>query len=197
MFTIKFSVDSQRVKNHWVSKYKQEDLAPEVSAQTELFRKSVEQKWGKREMEVLSLIEKFTGLDIAGHFSVFILPPELEMAQYIDEENIEWGYGELYPNSIVVGLAHELIHCLTHDFYSTLSDDDKWIFHALIYLSADEELRFTLNGRAEYFTSPVLDTYHERLIETAKRILPFWKEYLSNPKGENIINLFEKIKDNT
>ena len=186
-------VDRPRIKEHWAAKF-QKDCPEEIFLNAQTFKETVENKWNQKQEIVIHKVEEMVGIDVAGTFNVFILPSELEEAQYLDEKTIEWGFSESCPNSIVIGLAHEIIHCITHDFYSTLSDDDKWFFHALVYLSADEEIRFVLNGKSEYFDSLVLHTYHPRLIETARNLLPYWKEYIANRNCRTIIDLFRELK---
>ncbi len=193
--TINIAADPERIKRHWSAKYAGENPTSEIIAQAEIFGDELDQAWKQSQETILSTIERITGLPVVGEFTVFVLPPELQEAQYLDATTIEWGYAEAYENSMVIGIAHELIHCVTHDFYSPLSDDEKWIFHALVYLSADEEVRFALNGRSEYFDLPTIGDYHERLIKTAKMILPLWKEHLENSQRSSLIAFFHELSN--
>jgi hypothetical protein len=193
MFKIQFITDKEKLENLWFSKYHKKP-EEKVFSETENFCREIETKWKEKEVIVLSLFKKITGLKLDGDFTVFVFHPKLEMAEYKDANTVYWGYGELYSNYIVVGITHELLHCLTNDFYIKLSDDEKWIFHALIYLSNDEELRFGLNGKDGYFTSPIIGTYHKKLTETTKNMLPYWKEYMNEKNSKNIIEFYEKVK---
>lgn len=161
---------------------------------SDAFKASITEKWNTHGSRIVSLLEEITGMSIEGEFNVHLLNPKLESAQYLNETDIEWGYDELFPNYSIIGLAHELLHCLTHEFYTRLSDDEKWLFHSLVYLSADEELYRYFTSNAEYFTTPILSTYHPRLIETARKVLPEWRKRMSDPQRKNLIEFFEELR---
>ena len=188
MVEIQFLVHKTRIEKYWIAKFNVNAVPRDVFIQTAARRRVIQGKWIEKEKIVISNLERITGIHAEGDFNVFVLPVELGIGHYLDKENIEWGYAELYENYSVIALAHELLHCLTHDFYSTVSDNNKWLFHALIYLSTDEELCFVLNGKSEYFSSPIADVYHPRLIATARNILPHWKTYRTNSQGRSIID---------
>ena len=192
---IHFVVNLARVREHWKLKFGTDAVAKASIMQAESLRTQMEQNWRDKESIILSSLKRITGLDTAGSFTAYVMPAELEIGHYLDEKNIEWGYPNLYENYSLIGIAHELIHCLTHHFYTSLSDDDKWLFHSIIYLSADEEIRFILNGKDDYFSSPIIATYHERLLATAKRILPYWKEHIASPSGKDIYTLFRDLQE--
>ena len=193
MLNIQFLVDNSKIKHYLFKKQGIENVPQKLLLEAEKFKKIVELKWKVKEPIISAVFEKLTGIKLEGKFVVSILPPSFEIAQYNDEHNIEWGYSELYPNYIVIGLTHELLHCLTHNFYTRLTDDQKWIFHSVIYLSIDEQLRFELNGKSEYFSAPIIETYHKRLIQTTKSILPHFLKYITETKPKNIFNFYKKI----
>ena len=192
MLHIQFLVDKEKVRGKWFLKY-HEKPEERILIETENFCREIEDKWKAKETLVSSAFKKITGIELRGEFIVFVFHPDLEMAEYLDARTIEWGYKEFYPNYLVIGIAHELLHCITHDFYTKLTDDEKWIFHSLVYLAIDEDLRFLLNGKAEYFSSSIIYTYHRKLIVTAKNILPKWEEYTANTNSKNIIDLYREL----
>ena len=193
MLRVKFIIDESKLEHFWALKHGTESLPKDFLLETEKFKKTVELKWKEKEELISLAFQELTGIRLEGEFVVFVLHPVLEIGQYDNEHDIEWGYDELFPNYIVMGIAHEILHCLTHAFYMTLTDDQKWIFHALIYLAIDEELRSKLNGEGEYFSSPIVDTYDKRLIQTAKNILPYHKKYIAESGLKNIFHFYEQI----
>ena len=123
-----------------------------------------------------------------------MLHPEIEMGSYIGDNIIEWGNPDYYDNYQLIGLCHEFLHVLTEKQYKeTKTEDEKWLLHSLIYLSVDEELRLHVNGDNGYFMSGVVDTYHSCLIETARKNLSAWKDYVTNNE-KNIIDLYENLR---
>ena len=186
MAQLDFIADTERI-----NKYRDEKELPlldseHLQSEAEDFRLLTQHRWEESGGEIIPQIEEITGLSIRGIFNIFTLLPGLEMGQYLDAQNIEWGLDELFPNYTTIGIAHELLHCVTHEFYDKLPDDEKWIFHAIVYLSADEELFRRIDASHEYFTSSILATYHPRLIESARHIFPYWQERMSNMQRKNI-----------
>jgi len=194
MLKLKFSTDVTKLKEYWTSKYRIDEIPSNVIIETKKFCALVEKKWTDQELIACPLFEEITGMQLDGEISVFIVHPDLATAQYTDARTIEWGYRELYPQYIAVGLSHEILHCLTHDFYVALSDDQKWVFHACIYLAIDEELRMRLTKNDAYFSSPILDTYHPRLIHIAKDLLPKWKAHILAKERGTIIDFYKNLK---
>jgi hypothetical protein len=192
MFTVKFVFDPARVKVKWAHKFP-ESFSDVIIEESEGYKSLVEKKWLESEEFLLEQLALITGLHPTGTYTVYTLHPNLEEGQYLSEHEIEWGYADLYPKYIILGLTHELLHCITHNFYEPLSDDEKWVFHALVYLSVDEELYRMLNSESEYFSCPILSTYHPRLIETAQCILPYWKERMQNDERENLYDFYKKL----
>jgi hypothetical protein len=192
MLNIQFAVNKEKIKNNWFLKYRK---TPEESiyTETENFCHEIEEKWKEKEVLICSACKNITGIEFQGDFLIFVFHPDLEIAEYVDTQTVKWGYRELYSNYIVIGIAHELLHCVTHDFYTKLDDGGKWLFHSLVYLSIDEELRFILNGKDEYFSSPIINTYHKKLISTAKKILSKWKKYMVDANPKNIIDFYKQI----
>ena len=193
MFNIRFLVDNQKIKRYFL-KRGVKNVPKGIFLETEKFKKTIESKWNKKESVILTVFRRITGIKLEGKFVVSVLHPSLEIAQYNDKQNIEWGYDELYPNYIIIGLSHELLHCLTHDFYITLTDGQKWVFHAIIYLSINEKLRFKLNGESNYFSMPRIETYHKRLIKIAKNILPYFLKYTTENRQKNIFDFYNSVR---
>ncbi len=198
MFSINFNVDLQRILEHW------NDARPNMAApadlvkQTKIFAQEVKNEWYRNEHAYVSKLAEVTGLNVEGNFTVYILPPVLEEAQYLNESEIEWGHSALFSNFISRGICHELLHCLTHEFYLALSDDEKWIFHALVYLSVDEEFYRHFHNTQEYFSSPAIESfYHPRLIETAKLLLPQWINFLKDKSTHTIYDVYNEIYSET
>lgn len=141
--------------------------------------------------------EKIIGPQPSAEATVLVLHPEIEIGSYIGDNIIEWGNPDFYENYQIIGLCHEFLHVLTEKQYKEAkTEDEKWLLHSLIYLSADEELRLRINGNNGYFMSGVVHTYHPRLIETAKKLLTDWKQYIADRKQKNIIELYESLRVN-
>ena len=195
MLNIRFAIDPARIADHWSQKFPSRPLPADILVTTGELRSGTERNWKSLEGKILPHIESVTGLKGEGTIRIFMLPTELDIGHYLDKETVEFGHGDLYPHYTMIGISHEIIHCLTHDFYAELSDDDKWLFHALVYLSADEEIRFLLNGKSDYFSSPVIETYHKRLLSSARLALPYWIEHMKDPQKESLYELFHRIKN--
>ena len=148
--------------------------------------------WKTKEARLIKELNLVTGLTPEGTYTVYALHPRLEEGQYIGKREIEWAYDDLYPNYMILGITHELLHCLTHDFYQSLSDDEKWVFHAMVYLSVDEEMYKRMNSVKEYFSSPILNSYHPRLITTARSILPYWEKRVQENFSGNLYDFYKE-----
>lgn len=194
MLKVNFIFDQSQLFIYWGKKHKGQKPSHRIIQENQEFKDLVEGKWKASELQVSSLFKKITGIKLQGNFDVFVLHPSLEIGHYVDERSVEWGYSELIKDYLVFGIAHELLHCLTHEFYVSLSEKDKWIFHAIVYLSMDEELRMELDSKGEYFDSPIVESYHKRLISTAKKLLPEWKKRMANEKKTDIFTFFESVK---
>ena len=168
------------------------EIFKQVLAATEKYRNDLEQIWEKH----TTFREEYAGiirLETSVSAETLVLSPELETGSYISNNIIEWGNPDLFENYQFIGLCHEFLHILTEkQFLESKTEEDKWLLHALIYLSADEELRVRMNG-GEYFASGSVDKYHPRLIETAQKYLPAWRTYITAAKG-SILDLYEELR---
>jgi hypothetical protein len=187
--SIHFLLDQERIVRHWIKKF---GTHPEekIFSNTEKWKNEVGHGWSLHEKHIFESVKTITGLSIDRNIDVYILPAELKEAQYLNEHEVEWGYPEQYPNSISIGLSHEFLHCATDGFYQNLSYEEKWVFHAIIYLSIDEELRCILQEGGKYFDLPTIHEYHPQLIEHAKKILPDWKTRMAKSQKEDIVTFF-------
>ena len=104
---------------------------------------------------------------------------------------IGWGHSEDWKNYSTVYLCHEIMHLLTKNTKT---------MHALIQLMTDNELRIRLNKKGRYFTykkitqATKMPPYFKELWQLEKKIYPYWKEYLKDKKGRNIIDLEKEIE---
>lgn len=164
----------------------------EVYAATEEYADKLTNIWEEGTSHVEEY-EQIIRLNISAEATVLVLSPELGIGSYISNSIIEWGNSDLFDNYQLIGLCHEFLHVLTEkQFMGSKTEEEKWLLHALIYLSADEELRLRMNG-GEYFMGGHVTTYHPRLIETARKYLPAWKDYLVNTEF-TIIDLYETLQ---
>lgn len=197
MFSIKFIVDEAYLKKAWIESFPDGIWSQSILEETKVFLKELQAAWQKDESRITSLLEEVSGISFEGAFTVLVIHPSLEIGEYIDETSLRWGYKDMFPGYMTLGVAHELLHCLTHNYYIALKEDEMWLFHSLVYLTVDEELYKRLYNKRTYFSSPIVDTYHPRLIETARTILPEWKKYMKSRKTKSIYKLFESIQKNT
>jgi len=172
----------------------QSEIFKKAYLETQNYKDRLEKVWSENTPYILEY-EKIIGLQPSAEATVLVLHPELETGSYISDNIIEWGYPDLYDNFQLIGLCHEFLHVLTEKQYEMAeTEDEKWLMHSLIYLSADEELRLRINKDSDYFTSSIVNTYHPRLIETAKRSLPTWKQYVANKREKDVIELYENLR---
>jgi len=117
-----------------------------------------------------------------------VIHPAVGGGSYLSNGKIFWGHNEDWPNYSLVYLVHEALH-----EYFKQSD----LTHALIELTADNELRIRLNKGGEYFTCDGEDVGHEYLRKLEQIILPKWKTYLNsgNKKLSTIFDLQKKLEE--
>lgn len=164
--------------------------------ETEDYRNRLEKIWSEN-VSYIEEYEKIIGLNVSSSAQVLVLHQDTETGSYIGDNIIEWGNPDLYENYQLIGLCHEFLHVLTEKQYNeSKTEEEKWLLHSLIYLSADEELRLKINGDNGYFKSGVVDKYHHLLISVAESSLPFWKQYMSGEKGKDVIGLYESLRKN-
>jgi hypothetical protein len=170
------------------------EVFKKIFSETDNYKNRLERLWSENTSYIFEY-EKIIGLQSSVEATVLVLHQEIETGSYISDNIIEWGNPDLYDNYQLIGLCHEFLHILTEKQYrETKTEDEKWLLHSLIYLSADEELRLRVNSDSGYFMSGVVDTYHPLLIETAKKSLTPWKQYIVKRKEKNIIELYEKLR---
>jgi hypothetical protein len=163
--------------------------------QTVEYRRTLENEWLASGEKIMQLFSSITGLSVEKEITISVLHPSLDMGSYMGNNLIEWGTPDEYKGSQSIGLAHELLHVATDGLLASLEDQEAmWKLHELIYLSIDEELR-TQFGQdiSNYFEGAFVQNRHEKLIETAKELIPAWKEYLKRD-SRNILEFFEEIK---
>lgn len=154
----------------------------------------LKKEWVKNREEALKILKELSGLDLPNkNITVLITHPNLYRGFALPPYNVMgFGFAEDWKNSSTVYLCHELMHYITKNTRT---------MHALIKLMTDNELRIRLNKKGKYFIfqnppeqkdSP-LYTYFNQLRDLEKKIYPYWKEYLKNQKGRNIIDLEKEI----
>lgn len=173
------------------------DVFNKTLAETEAYRLLLETLWQKNR-ETIEDFEKIIRLDTSREGVVLVLPPTLETGSYLGEGIIEWGNQDIAPHYQLYALCHEYLHLITEDLFQTSNtEEEKWLLHALIYLSADEELRLSLlddvSDEKQYFVSHLTALYHPRLIKVARSLLDPWKEYMLDT-SENFIDLYESLR---
>lgn len=154
--------------------------------ETQDYKKQLEKEWSLDGDTALSQLKDISRLPIGDReIDVYVIHPDLDNGSYISGNRIEWGYAEIYPNSNVVGICHEILHVYTQSQASNL-------MHALIFLAAQEELRCRINNLHEYFNNNGVKTYHDHIIDEQKRLLGVWNEYLDNNE-HTLIDLYDDL----
>lgn len=163
-------------------------------SETVTYKEKLEKIWSGN-AEHIKEYENIIQLNVDAQATVLVLHQDIETGSYIGNNIIEWGNPDLYENYQLVGLCHEFLHVLTEKQYNQAkTEEDKWLLHSLIYLSADEELRQVINGRNGYFMSGVVERYHSLLIGTAKESLAAWEKYINEHSYNNVIDLYESLR---
>lgn len=191
-YGITFSTDNVQIIQRWHEKFLS-NIDEDTLSSAEKFKNEIKEQWESREVEIIKAIENISGLKVEGEFNVFIFPQDLWDTRYIDENNIEWGYANVFDNCTSIGIAKEIVHCLIHKFKKDIPEYGTYPVHALPLL-ASEEIRFVLNGESEYFNTQIVEDYDPKIVEMAKQILPYWKTR-NDSRPQNIIEFFDSIKD--
>ena len=155
--------------------------------ETEKYLVFVKKQWQKNEKEALKILQEISGLPIPKHkINVYITHPKSHNGKTLDKKTIVWGHEENWINYSSVYFCHELMHIMTWPAHLQINYN---IFHALICLSTNNELRIRLNKQGKYFKVGKFYTEYPKIIKLEKAILPYWKEYLSGKSGKNILEL--------
>jgi hypothetical protein len=153
---------------------------------------ATEKQWGKNEKIVLELLQTISGLSIPKNkITVYITHPKSCNGKLIEKNIIAWGHKEDWKNYTTVYLCHELLHIMTWPGHF---EPHYNILHALISLTAENELRIRLNKRGKYFKEGKFCVVAPETILLKKRILPYWKKYLLGKLGKNILELKDFLK---
>jgi len=153
------------------------------------YRGWLENEWKTKKDEVEKHLKSILKTDLSPKdFEVLVIHPAVGGGSYLSNGKIFWGHNEDWPNYSLVYLVHEALH-----EYFKQSD----LTHALIELTADNELRIRLNKGGEYFTCDGEDVGHEYLRKLEQIILPKWKTYLNsgNKKLSTIFDLQKKLEE--
>lgn len=157
---------------------------------------SLKKEWTINKKEALKMLQDLSGLNLPDkEITILITHPKLYRGfSFFSHNIIGFGFAEDedWKNSSTVYLCHELMHYITQNTR---------VMHALIKLMTDNEIRIRLNKKGTYFIfqkpmeqkdSPIY-IYFNQLRELEKKIYPYWKEYLEDRKGRNIVDLEKEI----
>ena len=187
-------IRDKQVVVHIFNEIFESEVFKKIYSETVAYKEQLEKIW-QESSEHIKSYEDIIKLNTNAEATVLVLHQDLETGSYIGDNIIEWGNPDLYEKYQLIGLCHELLHLLTEQQYiESKTEEDKWLLHSLIYLSADEELRQTINERNGYFMSGVIEKYHPLLISTAKESLPFWKKYIGEHSHSDIVELYESMR---
>jgi len=148
----------------------------------------IKNQWENNERKALGIFQKISGLPLPKQrIVVYITHPKSRNAKTLDRDTIVIGRTENWKNYLTVYLCHELLHIMTWPGHFQPDFD---ILHAIIML-ADDELKIRLNKNGKYlnFKKEELNTESIKLINLAKKLLPYWKKYLAGKLGKNILEL--------
>ncbi len=157
-------------------------------SETEKHLDFVKNQWQKNEKEVLKILQEISGLPIPKHkITVYITHPKSRNAKTIDKDTIVCGHAQNWKNYLTVYLCHELFHIMTWPGHFQPNFD---ILHAIMVL-VDDELKIRLNKKGKYLDlkKEELNDRTIKLINRAKKIMPYWKKYLDGKSGKNILEL--------
>lgn len=169
--------------------------------ETETHLTFVKNQWNKNKIEALKILQDISKLPLPKHkITIYITHLKSHNGKTIDKNTIVWGHQEDWKNYCVVYLCHELLHIMTWPGHFQPRFD---ILHNLISLTTENELRIRLNKKGKYFKEGKSYVVRPETISQQKKILPYWKKYLSSKLGKNILELkdflvkskkFNKIK---
>jgi len=147
----------------------------------------VKNQYQKKKKEALKNLQEISGLPIPKHkIIVYITHPKSHNGKIINQNIIVWGHTEDWENYTIVYLSHELLHIMTWPKHLQEGYD---IFHAIICLAANNELRIRLNRKGSYFREGKFYTEYPEIVRLEKKILPYWEKYLDGKLGRNILEL--------
>lgn len=151
----------------------------------------LEKQWKNNATKIFGWLKEITGLILSLEtVTVYITHPKLRNGKMLaGKTTICWGHSEDWKNYSLIYLTHELLHILVEKKYK-----DADIMHALIELLADNEIRIRLNKRGKYFKEGKFKVGHNYLLPLEKKILPYWKKFLTTPKKVNFFQLEKEIK---
>ena len=188
-----FSKTCEEVKRMMQKAFKSKEFK-RLYKESRTYLDFAKKQWKNNGHKALDILQSLSGLPLPNKdITVFITHPKLYRGFALTTHKIiGFGYAEDYKNSSTINLCHEMLHLMTKNTR---------VMHALIELLANNELRIQLNKEGKYFVfqesdetkdSP-LHTYVNRMRKLEKEILPFWKDYLQNRSGRNLIDLEKEI----
>lgn len=180
-----FSSDNILVRNaleNLIKVTKESDYYPIFKNETEENLLEIKNEWNLSLDRCLPIMEELTGFNFSKKFDVFITHPDVGNGTNWGNGLISFGFsGRAWPNYTTVYLWHEILH----DYFPR--DDD--LYHAIIQLITDNELRIRLN---EGFYPPFEG--HKNLEKLMYDLFPIIKEYWQMPMPkENILDFSRKI----
>lgn len=175
------AIKSEELLEKWMKTPETKRLIKE----TEKYRDWLEKEWNKKGEKTLNELEKIIRMPLPNKkIFVYVTHPKLRNGMAITPKIIVWGHSEDWLNYSIVYLCHEILHTI-------LQGDRSDITHAIIELTTDQELRIRLGKKGKYFKEGKFDVGHFNLRKLEKKILPYWKNYLKDPK-QNLKDFIQK-----
>jgi hypothetical protein len=165
------------------------DIFKKIFREAERYATTVEKQWNRNYAMSIRDLSDITKIDLSKidkRITVYISHPRLSRGRsYVENNAIAWSHPDEWKNYATIYLWHEIMHHITKDVPCA-----PHLMHSLIELSCDNELRIHLNGDGTYFKEDGVLLGHRYLVDLNKKLLPDWKNYLTDP-NENIYQ-FEK-----
>lgn len=160
-----------------------------IFSETIDYKNFVEEQWEKNNEVVWKYFKEVLNINIPkDKISVYIFHNKTYHGNANpNTKTILWAHSEDWKNYTTVYLAHEILHLLADK-----KCEDQEIMHALIELATDNELRIRLNKKGQYFKETKYNIGHKYLRPLEKKILPYWKKFLTE-KNKNIFQLEKEI----
>lgn len=157
-----------------------------VVKETKDYLNFIEKEWGRKGKSAQEILESILKTKLPDQeLTVYITHPKVSNGRYLGGNAIVWGHTEDWPNYSVVYLLHEALH--------SLLKKDSFV-HEAIELATDNELRIRLNGHKEYFMEGGKEVGNPNLLNTERKILPMWRDYLAN-ENQNIFQFLVSLKE--
>jgi hypothetical protein len=165
--------------------------------ETREYKKWINSLWHENATVINQFFCRFgAGPDVPQDIGVAVMHPGLGIGCYLGRGTVEWGMESHRVAYQLAGLSHEILHAVAEPWAQRLSEWEKWLLHAIIYLCADFELQKWLGGSCEAFSIELVEGYDGRLIAVAKQIYARWFGAIAC-RSDSIRQVYGRVRNNT